>query len=67
MGSGLTLWWLTCNRHGRLHGVVSVEAASLTSACVGVADNALDKGVRSLRAMNLMTSVRDGFSPVMSA
>jgi hypothetical protein len=63
----MSLWWLTYSRHGRLHGAVIVEAASLISACVGVADNALDKGVRSLRAMNLMTSVRDGFSPVMSA
>jgi hypothetical protein len=41
----MSLWWLTYNRHGRLHGVVIVEAASLVSACVGVADNALDKGV----------------------
>jgi hypothetical protein len=41
----MSLWWLTYNRHGRLHGVVIVEAASLISACVSVADNALDKGV----------------------
>lgn len=41
----MSLWWLTYNRHGRLHGLVIVEAASLISACVGVADNALDKGV----------------------
>jgi hypothetical protein len=41
----MSFWWLTYNRRGRLHGVVIVEAASLISACVGVADNALDKGV----------------------
>ena len=41
----MSLWWLTYNRHGRLHGVVVVEAASLISACIGVADNALEKGV----------------------
>lgn len=41
----MSLWWLTYGRHGRLHGAVIVEAASLTSACVGVADNALDRGV----------------------
>jgi hypothetical protein len=41
----MSLWWLTYNRHGRLHGAVIVEAASLISACVGVADNALDKDV----------------------
>jgi hypothetical protein len=41
----MSIWWLTYNRRGRLHGVVIVEAASLISACVGVADNALDKGV----------------------
>jgi hypothetical protein len=41
----MSLWRLTYNRYGRLHGVVIVEAASLISACVGVADNALDKGV----------------------
>ena len=41
----MSLWWLTYNRYGRLHGVVIVEAASLISACVGVADNALDKDV----------------------
>ena len=40
----MSLWWLTYNRHGRLHGVVIIEAASLISACIGVADNALDKG-----------------------
>ena len=40
----MSLWWLSYNRHGRLHGVVIVEAASLMSACGGVADNALDKG-----------------------
>jgi hypothetical protein len=40
----MSLWWLTYNRHGRLHGVVIVEAASLISACVGVADNAVDEG-----------------------
>jgi hypothetical protein len=56
--------WLTYNRRARLHGVVIVEAASLNSACVGVADNALDKGVR---ATNLMRSGRRGFRPVMSA
>jgi hypothetical protein len=31
--------------YGRLHGVVTVEATSLISACVGIEDNALDKGV----------------------
>jgi hypothetical protein len=41
----MSLWWLTYNQHGRLHGVVIVEAASLISACAGVADNAVDKGV----------------------
>jgi hypothetical protein len=41
----MSLWWLSYNRHGRLHGVVIVEAASLISACANVADNALDKGV----------------------
>jgi hypothetical protein len=41
----MSLWRLTYNRHGRLHGVVIVEAASLISACVSVADNALDTGV----------------------
>jgi hypothetical protein len=41
----MSLWWLTYNRHGRLHGVVVVEAASLISAYIGVADNALEKGV----------------------
>jgi hypothetical protein len=41
----MSLWWLAYNRHGRLHSVVVVEAASLISACVGVGDNALDKGV----------------------
>jgi len=40
----MSLWWLTYNRHGRLHGVVVIEAASLTSACIGAADNAVDKG-----------------------
>ena len=40
----MSLWWLTYNRHGRLHGVVVIEAASLISACIGVADNVLDKG-----------------------
>ena len=40
----MSLWWLTYNRNGRLHGVVIIEAASLISACIGVADNALDKG-----------------------
>jgi hypothetical protein len=44
----MSLWWLTYTRHGRLHGAVIVEAASLISACVGVADNALDKGVSSV-------------------
>jgi hypothetical protein len=41
----MSLWWLSCNRDGRLHGVVIVETASLISACIGVADNALDKCV----------------------
>ncbi len=41
----MCLWWLSYNRHGRLHCVVIVEAASLISARVGVADNALDKGM----------------------
>jgi hypothetical protein len=41
----MSLWWLTYNRHGRLHGVVIMEAASLISACIGVADDALGEGV----------------------
>ena len=41
----MSFWCLTYNRRGRLHGVVVIEAASLISACVGVADNARDKGV----------------------
>jgi hypothetical protein len=41
----MSLWWLTYNRHGQLHGVVIVDAASLFSACIGAADNALEKGV----------------------
>jgi hypothetical protein len=41
----MSFWWLTYNRRGRLHGVIVVEAASLISARVGVAGNALDKGV----------------------
>jgi hypothetical protein len=49
----MSLWWLTYNRHGRLHGVVIVEAASLISACVGVADNALDKGVSFVEGREL--------------
>jgi len=41
----MSLWWLTYNnRHGRLHGVFIIEAASLISARIGAADNALDKG-----------------------
>ena len=41
----MSLWWLTYNnQHGRLHGVVIIEAASLISARIGVADSALDKG-----------------------
>jgi hypothetical protein len=40
----MSLWWLTYNRNGRLHGVVIIEAASLITARIGVADNALDKG-----------------------
>lgn len=40
----MSLWWLTYNRHGRLHSVFIVEAASLISARIGAADNALDKG-----------------------
>jgi|SRR5215831_19159682 len=43
-GARMSLWWLTYNRHGRLHGAVIVEAASLISACISVADNALDRG-----------------------
>jgi hypothetical protein len=41
----MSLWWLTYNRHGRLHSVFIIEAASLNSARTGAADNALDKGV----------------------
>jgi hypothetical protein len=41
----MSLWWLTYKRRGRLHGGGGVEAASLISACIGVADNALEKGI----------------------
>jgi hypothetical protein len=40
----MSLWWLTYNRHGRLHSVFIAEAASLLSARLGAADSALDKG-----------------------
>ena len=40
----MSLWWLTYSRNGRLHGVVIIEAVSLVSARIGVADSALDKG-----------------------
>jgi hypothetical protein len=61
----MSLWWLTYNRHGRLLGMVIVEAASLISACVGISDNALDKGVSLSRAMSLMVSMSDEFRPVV--
>jgi hypothetical protein len=42
----MSLWWLTYNdRRGRLHGAFIIEAASLTSARMSAADNALDIGV----------------------
>ena len=41
----MSFWWLTYNRRGRLHNVVVVEATSLISACTGVADNAVERGV----------------------
>ena len=42
----MSLWLLTYNnRHGRLHGVFIIEAASLLSARMGAADSALDEGV----------------------
>jgi hypothetical protein len=42
----MSLWWLTYNdRRGRLHGAFITEAASLISARISAADNALDKGV----------------------
>ena len=41
----MPLWLLTYNnRHGRLHGVFIIEAASLLSARMGAADSALDEG-----------------------
>ena len=41
----MSLWLLTYNnRHGRLHGVFIIEAASLFSARMGAADSALDEG-----------------------
>jgi hypothetical protein len=41
----MSLWLLTYNnRHGRLHGVFIIEAASLLSARMGAADSALDEG-----------------------
>jgi hypothetical protein len=49
----MSLWWLTHNRHGRLHGGGGVEAASLISACIGVADNALEKGVSFVEGQEL--------------
>jgi hypothetical protein len=49
----MSLWWLTYSRHGRLHGVVIVEAASLISACVGAEAHALDKGVSSVEGHEL--------------
>jgi hypothetical protein len=42
----MSLWWLTYNdQRGRLHGAFIIEAASLISARISAADNALDKGV----------------------
>jgi len=40
----MSLWWLAYNRHGRLHSVFIIEAASLLSARIGAASSALDKG-----------------------
>jgi hypothetical protein len=56
----MSRWWLTYNRRDRLHGVVIVEAASLISACVGVADSALDKDVSFVEGHDLMLSGSDG-------
>ncbi len=49
----MSLWWLTYNRYGRLHGAVIVEAASLISACIHVADNVLDKGASFIEGHEL--------------
>jgi predicted thioesterase len=59
----MSFWWLTYNRRGRLHGVVVVETASLISACVGVADNALDKGVSFVEGHELDAEHVAGIPP----
>jgi len=64
----MSLWLLTYNnRHGRLHGVFIIEAASLFSARVGAEDSALDEGVSLQRAWNLTPLGQRGFRQAMSA
>jgi hypothetical protein len=49
----MSLWLLTYNnRHGRLHGVFIIEAASLLSARMGAADSALDEGASFAEVRN---------------
>jgi hypothetical protein len=65
----MAFWSLTYNRCDRLHGVVVVEAALLISACVGVADNAIDKGVSFVEGHQLdaecAARIRPGYVGMM--
>jgi len=64
----MSLWLLTYkNRHGRLHGLFIIEAASLLRARMVLQIAPLTRARRLPKARNLTPPGRRGFRPAMLA